>query len=145
MTTILKGPSKGGYNPSPATVEVVLMEDCVAAATAGERSVTVGLPPDGTVRHLRPTELILSALGGCILANVIVSCRERNLNWQGVRLVLTNADQISPPRISSIRVAIHLNEVPVGAASELIQYVRTNSRMYNTLSAQVLVTLTVVE
>lgn len=142
---MLKGPSKGGYNPSPATVEVILAEDCVATATAGERSVTVGLPPDGTIRHLRPTELILAGLGGCILANVIVSCRERNLNWQGVRLVLTNADQMSPPRISSIQVAIHLKEIPVGAASELIQYVRENSRMYNTLSSQVSVALTVVE
>ncbi len=145
MTTILKGPSKGGYKPSMATVEVVLTEDCVVTARAGDRSVTVGLPPDGTVRHLRPTELILSGLGGCILTNLIVSCRERNLNWQGVRLVLSNTDEVSPPRISSIQVAIHLNQVPASAAAELIQYVRANSRMYNTLSAQVAVNLAVAE
>ena len=145
MTTALKGPDKGGYSPRPATIEVVLTEDCVATAVTGGKLVSVGLPPDGTVQHMRPTELILAGLGGCILTNAIVFCREQNLNWHGVRLVLSNTDQLSPPRIASIQVALHLKPLSAAAAAGLIRFVQANSRMYNTLSAQIPVTLTMVK
>lgn len=141
MTRILKGPSKGGHRPSPASVEVVLTEDCVVTATAGKRSVQVGLPPDGTAENLRPTELILSGLGGCILTNVIIFCRERDIDWQDARLILSNVDQADPPRIAAVHVAIHLAHIPADAGAEMIRHVQANSRMYNTLSAQVAVNL----
>ena len=145
MKTVLKGPSKGGHNPKPAMVGVVLTQDCVATAAAGTRSVTVGLPPDGVAEHLRPTELILSGLGGCILTNLIITCREQNLDWQDMHLTLTNTDQVAPPRIASINVGIHLGEVPTRTAPELVKYVQANSRMYNTLSPLLPITFTLAD
>lgn len=141
MRPELNGPIKSGYTPRSASVEVALVEDCVAIAASGSRTTTIGLPPNGTAAHLRPTELVLSALGGCILTNVIIFCREQGVNWQDLRIVLRNTDQLSPPRIASILVEIRLGRMGGELAERLFHYVRQNSRMYNTLSADVPVSL----
>lgn len=142
-TVITGGPSKSGFTPKPAMVTVTLGDHQVATGETRGLRLSIGLPPDGVEVALRPTEALMAALGGCVIANVAIAGAEAGVDWRDITLTLANEDAANPSRISRIRIGI---EIPAGAdeLNQLIpEAVRAGSRMFNTLTRGVEIDLTV--
>lgn len=127
-------PSKSNYTPAPAEVVAEMVNGRFVESRTRDISCQIGLPPEGAKTAMRPTELLMSALAGCALANLAITCSELGLQWQDLRVRLRNEDASDPSRIAKITMEIDAPVIDPAMHSQLTDAVRAGSRIYNTLT-----------
>lgn len=138
-------PSKSGFVPQPAEIRVSLNAGQIATAEARGLTVKIGLPPHGVTQAMRPTEALMTALGGCIIANVAIACRTAAIPWEGISLILRNEDARDLSRIARILVEIDAGPVSDESRHNIINAVRQGSRIFKTLAHGVDIALSVAD
>ena len=129
------------------TARVIACKSSGDAVRISARGVTVevGLPPSGTETRMRPTEMLMSAVAGCMLGALVEAANGAGKDWSSAQIVVTNTDALDPPRIDSLLIQVVLAEVQDDDRDLIQKALTANSRMFNTISNGVKVSVAVSE
>ena len=107
----------------------------VEATARGNRVVVDQIQGgDGEGKGFRPTELLLSALGSCMMGNILGFCENMEIPIERFSIGVEGVRMESPMRVSEIRVEIDLvGDVPPERV-ETLKRVARGCRIHNTLS-----------
>ncbi|MCL4459376.1 MAG: OsmC family protein [Chloroflexi bacterium] len=113
---------------------------------ANEHALVIdqGLDGGGQNTGFRPTELLLLALGACMMANIVGLARNQEFQLGGLELALEDEVLLAPTRISQINITMKIAD---GLSDkEKMRLVRSaeHCKIHNTLSTPPRINLSVV-
>ncbi|MCA9860589.1 MAG: OsmC family protein [Thermomicrobiales bacterium] len=88
------------------TVNVKLVEGTMGVATAGPHAIVVdrSLENDGTYLGMVGGELLLTAIGTCLMTTLIGAARARNIELTRLEFEVSGVHEDAPSRYTSIHV-----------------------------------------
>lgn len=82
-------------------------------------------------------ELLLLALGGCFMSNLIAAAKARAMSVEGLRVTVEGTLASAPPRFEAIALTVHGGAEDDSAFDKLIQIAERGCIVHNTLAAGV--------
>lgn len=120
------GPPKLTY-----TVDARRIDAHGSAAACKDATITLDTDLAGRVDAFNPAELLLAAVGACMLKSIERLAPMLQFTLQGVSVTLTGVRQDVPPRLESITYEIRVDtEEP----DQRLALLHTNVRKYGTVS-----------
>lgn len=109
-----------------------------ATARGKQGEAAVDIAREDNPRALNPAELLLTAVGGCLLKNISKLAPKMHLKIAGVRVKVSGWRTDDPPRITAIRYKLELfTAEPRAHVERLHRYLREYGTVYNTVSGGV--------
>lgn len=107
--------------------------------SARQHRVLVDRPPDkgGLDRGPMGGELLLLALGGCFMSNLIAAAKARNVDVDGLAVTVHGDLATAPPRFEAITLVVSGKGPEEGALDKLIQIAERGCIVHNTLAGGV--------
>ena len=107
--------------------------------TVRQHRVLVDRPPDkgGLDRGPMGGELLLLALGGCFMSNLIAAAKARNLTVDDLKVTVRGDLASAPPRFEAIHLAVSGRGPDDTALDKLIQIAERGCIVHNTLAGGV--------
>ena len=104
-------------------------------ARSKQASVTIDSDVRGRLDAFNPAELLLAAVGACMMKNIERVAPMIHLQFHSVRIVLHGERQDSPPRLQSIRYRILVDTPENDERLKLLHYnVQKYGTVYNTVA-----------
>jgi putative redox protein len=118
-------------------IKVVLRQVSASAseATVGSHKVLVDRPIAKGGSDLGPMggELFLSAIGGCLMSNLLAAVKARNAEITGITTEVAGAIADSPARFVAVAICVSAEEGNRGLLAHLVQIADQGCIMMNTL------------
>jgi len=122
----------GGGGRALLSYDVTLdrVDESVSAARTRQAAITVGTGQNGRVAALNPAELLLAAVGACMLKNIERVAPLLKLDFSGVHIELHGERRDVPPGLARIDYRILLDTEEEERRLELLH---RNLRQYGTV------------
>jgi putative redox protein len=116
-----------------------LEQTSTSASTMREHTVLVDRPADkgGQDRGPMGGELLLAALGGCFMSNLIAAANARLVRVEGLAVVVRGALSSAPPRFAAIELEVRGRTDNPGELDKLVTIAERACIVHNTLAPAV--------
>lgn len=131
------GERKKGDDMADLMVTVAQVGDTsTSAGTARKHGVAIDRPVDKGGLDAGPMggELLLLALGGCFMSNLIAAARARDVAISDLSVDVHGTLASAPPRFQSIAMVVHGRAGDDAAFDKLIQIAERGCIVHNTLA-----------
>jgi putative redox protein len=132
-----------------STISVSLEQQSATAtlATIRQHEVIVDRPKakEGTDQGAMGGELLLAALGGCFMSNLLAAIRVRELPIQQVKTVVVGTMAESPSRFQSIELQVSAQCDDIPMLSKVVTIAERGCLVANTLRSAIELKFTIVE
>ncbi len=124
-------------------VEVKVSVDQVgptaSQGSARDHRVTMDRPEakGGENRGAMGGEVLLMALGGCFMSNLLAASKSREVELKGVKLNITGVLASAPPRFTAITMEIRAEKHPSDLMEKLVTIAERGCIVANTLKTAV--------
>ena len=114
-------------------------ETSTSAGTARKHGVAIDRPADKGGHDAGPMggELLLLALGGCFMSNLIAAARARDAKVRDLRVDVHGTLASAPPRFQSIAMVVQGRADDDATFDKLIQIAERGCIVHNTLAGAV--------
>lgn len=92
-------------------------------------TLEAGGPGDG----MRPVELLMGALGSCMIGTMITFARNQGISVSDISMTLEDETVEHPERIATIRIAMHLDTDADDRRIKTLERVAGACKIHNTL------------
>ena len=108
-----------------------------------EHRVLVDRPTDkgGQDRGPMGGELLLAALGGCFMSNLVAAAAARAVTVEGLAVIVRGALGAAPPRFEAIELEVQGRAADPGALAKLVTIAERACIVHNTLASAVPITI----
>ena len=116
-----------------------LQESTTSESVMREHRVLVDRPVAKGGRDRGPMggELLLSALGGCFMSNLIAAAAARSVTIDGLAVVVRGSLGAAPPRFTAIELEVRGRADDAGALDKLLAIAERACIVHNTLAPAV--------
>ncbi len=116
-----------------------LQETSTSESAIREHKVLVDRPGDkgGQDRGPMGGELLLAALGGCFMSNLIAAAGARSVTVEGLAVVVRGSLAAAPPRFASIEMEVQGRAADPTMLDKLVTIAERACIVHNTLSPAV--------
>jgi putative redox protein len=110
-----------------------------SAGTARQHKVVIDRPKEkgGLDEGAMGGELLLLALGGCFMSNLIAAAKARDVQIDDLSVDVHGALAAAPPRFESIALEVHGQSPDAATFDKLIQIAEHGCIVHNTLAGGV--------
>jgi putative redox protein len=120
------------------TVTVAQLDGtATSAGSARDHRVLIDRPRDkgGLDQGPMGGELLLLALGGCFMSNLIAAASSRAVSVEGLAVTVRASVASAPPRFDAITLEVHGKAADDGALDRLVTIAERACIVHNTLAA----------
>jgi putative redox protein len=116
-----------------------LQQTSTSESAMREHRVLVDRPTDkgGQDRGPMGGELLLAALGGCFMSNLIAAAVARSIQVEGLAVVVRGSLGSAPPRFAAIEMEVQGRADDPGALDKLVTIAERACIVHNTLTPAV--------